>query len=390
VLGHDVRIGNARWMTQLGVKLDDVQEILERHEHEAATSLLVLIDGALAGVLACADAPRKESVDVVRALRDGGRRKVVLLSGDAKAVVAKVARDVGVDEALGELLPEDKAAYVREEQRRGRIVAMVGDGINDAPALALADVGISLEGGTDVALETADVVLRGGGLAKLPRAFEVADEAMASVRRGLGLVMVPNAAGAVLGALGLINPAVAAIINNGSTVIAALAAAAPLVLRREPREVTATKADEAPKTPGAAIIHKTSVLAAGLGAVLSPIPLADEVLLMPIYAGMAARIGRAHGLSPREVPWKPILASAATGLAARGTINLTVSFVPGVAAVANAVSAAALTEILGRHFETVCAKPEHATTLGAQEIARGLRDRVADAVRSKTDKAAAE
>ena len=229
VLGRHVLVGGKRLMLQHGVRIAHARAVAERHRERGASSVFIAVDGNLELVLGLADDPREESRDVVRALAASGRRRVILLSGDAKGPVAAVGQAVGVDEAVGELLPEDKARFIRELQRGGKIVAMIGDGINDAPALAVADVGISLDGGTDVALETADVVLLDGGLAKLPFAFDAADRAMAHVRRGLGLVIVPNALAIVAGALGLISPGVAAAINNGSTVVAALAAVAPLV-----------------------------------------------------------------------------------------------------------------------------------------------------------------
>lgn len=235
VQGHEVLVGGKRLMMKHGVRIAHARTTTDRHREMGAASLYVAVDRRLGCVLAVADEPRPESRAVVSALRAGGRREVVLLSGDSRGPVEAVGRAVGVDRAIGELLPEEKAAYVKDLQRAGKIVAMVGDGINDAPALAVADVGISLEGGTDVALETADVVLLEGGLVRLPHAFDVADQAMASVRRGLGLVIAPNAAAIGLGALGLITPGVAAIVNNGSTVLAALAGVAPLFRPRRTR-----------------------------------------------------------------------------------------------------------------------------------------------------------
>lgn len=231
--GREVLVGGERFLRARGVKLDVATPIIDRHQQAGASSVIVAVDDAVVGVIGYADEPRAESKRVVESLRRGGRRRVVLMSGDARRPVQAAARAVGVDDAYWELLPEDKAERVRELQREGRVVAMIGDGINDAPALAVADVGISLEGGTDVALETADVVLLEGGLLKLPDAFDAADAAMRRVRRSLGLVVAPNAVAIVLGAIGLLPPTLAAVINNGSTVAAALAGVTPLLFSRK-------------------------------------------------------------------------------------------------------------------------------------------------------------
>src|SRR5262249_3914389 len=226
--GRSVLVGSRRWLREHRVDLAAAEAPLAAHRAQGASSLLVAVDGELRAALAYADRPRAESAAVVRALKARGRR-VVLLSGDSKHAVEGMARSVGVDDARGEMLPEDKAEYVKDLKRGGAVVAVVGDGINDAPALALADVGISLHGSTDVALETADVVLLDGGLEKLVAAFDAGARAMRHVRRGIGIVVVPNAIAIVLGALGLIGPGAAAVANNGSTVIAALAAVAPIL-----------------------------------------------------------------------------------------------------------------------------------------------------------------
>jgi Cu2+-exporting ATPase len=231
VRGRVVHVGNARLMRDNHIDPAPAAGVCDALAAEGASCVLVAVDGKLAGVIGYADAPRPESAEVIAQLKAGGRRRVLLLSGDARAPVEAIARQVGIDEAIAEVMPADKAEVVRRLRAEGRKVAMVGDGINDAPALAEADVGISLHGGTDVALETADVVLLEGGLDRLPVVFRVADEAMARVKGVLGIVLVPNAIAIALGALGVIHPAVAAIVNNGSTIAAAGHALTPLLRR---------------------------------------------------------------------------------------------------------------------------------------------------------------
>jgi Cu2+-exporting ATPase len=233
VEGHAVHLGNPRLLREAGIDPTAAMAARDELARHGESSVLLAVDGALVGVLGYHDAPRPESARVVEQLKAGGRRRVLLLSGDARAPVEAIARAVGIDEAIADVLPADKADVVRRLRAEGRKVAMVGDGINDAPALAVADVGISLHGGTEVALETADVVLLEGGLDRLPVVFGVADHAMRRVKEVLGVVLVPNAIAIAAGALGLISPIAAAIINNGSTIAAAAHAVAPLL--KQPR-----------------------------------------------------------------------------------------------------------------------------------------------------------
>jgi heavy metal translocating P-type ATPase len=226
--GARVLVGRRRLLEEQGIDVGPAAAARARHYEVGASSLFVAINGRLEAVLGYADEPRAESAAVVRRLHRRGRKRVVLMSGDVQRAANALARRVGLDRVIAELLPEDKARELRAMQAEGHVVAMIGDGINDAPALALADVGISLRGSTEVALETADVVLLEGGLARLPTAFDLADTAMRRVRKGLALVLAPNAVAIVLGALGLMSPAVAAAVNNGSTVVGGLAALAPL------------------------------------------------------------------------------------------------------------------------------------------------------------------
>jgi uncharacterized protein (DUF697 family) len=125
------------------------------------------------------------------------------------------------------------------------------------------------------------------------------------------------------------------------------------------------------------LIRRTTILTGALGVVLSPIPLADEILLLPIYAVMTTRIGKDHGIKARALPWKPICATALSGLAARAAINVTVSYIPGVAAAANAATAVALTQFFGRWVDDICARPGEARSLGMNEILQSIRPKKA-------------
>jgi uncharacterized protein (DUF697 family) len=124
------------------------------------------------------------------------------------------------------------------------------------------------------------------------------------------------------------------------------------------------------------VIRNTSMVGFGLGVVLSPIPLADEILLLPVYAVMAQRIARKHGLGIRQIAWRPIMSTTFAGLAARAAINVTVAYIPGVAAVANAFSALALTQIMGRYVDEVCKSPESAKAMSPAAIIEALKQSI--------------
>jgi Cu2+-exporting ATPase len=229
VEGHLVQVGRARWMKDQNLKIKPFKKCLARLRRDAASTLCIGVDKKVVGVVGYSDGTRPEAKALVGKLHAGGRRQIVLLSGDSPEVVERVSAELGIDEARGGMLPEEKAEYVRRRKSEGRVVAMIGDGINDAPAMALADVGISFSGSSEVAIEIADVMLMGGGLIRLTKAFALGDETMRRVRENLGVIIVPNSIAICLGALGVITPPLAAVINNGATLFAAIVATFPLL-----------------------------------------------------------------------------------------------------------------------------------------------------------------
>jgi Cu+-exporting ATPase len=171
-----------------------VEDDVTRFAGEGKTPLLVASDGRLLGVLAVADREKATSKDAIRRLRERGL-KVAMLTGDRRDTAAAVAARVGIPEFFAEVLAADKAEKVRELQARGEVVAMVGDGVNDAPALARADLGIAIGAGADVAIEASDVTLVGGSLAGVAEAIALSRATLGTIRQNLLFAFLYNALG---------------------------------------------------------------------------------------------------------------------------------------------------------------------------------------------------
>lgn len=175
VAGHQVLVGSPHLMESHGVALDErAEKDVEALEREGDSLVLMAVDGRLALAVGVRDQVRAGVAEDLAALREMGVKNLVLLSGDNQRAVDLVGEELGLSEAHGGLLPEDKAEFVRERRARGEVVAFVGDGINDSPSLALADVGIAMGSGTDVAIETSDVVLMSSDFHRIPHALRLA------------------------------------------------------------------------------------------------------------------------------------------------------------------------------------------------------------------------
>jgi cation-transporting P-type ATPase C len=192
---------------------------VDKLRRQAETPLLLAVDGTLVGLISLRDEVRPEAVHVLKKLRDNGIRRIVMLTGDHPEIARVVAGELGIDEWRAEVLPEDKLEVVRQLQDEGHIVGMVGDGINDAPALAAADIGIAMGlAGTDVAVETADVALANDDLQRLLDVRDLGARAVDVIRENYAMSIAVNAAGLLIGAGGALSPVLAAVLHNASSV----------------------------------------------------------------------------------------------------------------------------------------------------------------------------
>jgi Cu+-exporting ATPase len=202
-------VGSRGFLTQQGINTQQWHERAEAWRTQAKTVVLFAVDGRAAGMAAVADPIKDGTQEAITTLKQTGVR-VVMLTGDSRSTAEAVARQLGIDEVLAEVLPEDKAGHVKRLQSEGRRVAMAGDGINDAPALAQANVGIAMGTGTDVAMESAGITLVKGDLRGIARATVLSRATMRNIRQnlvfafGYNALGIPVAAGVLYPAFGLL------------------------------------------------------------------------------------------------------------------------------------------------------------------------------------------
>ncbi|MCP1159039.1 heavy metal translocating P-type ATPase [Bacillus infantis] len=205
VAGKKLLIGTRRLLGADSIDFSPAEADLETLESQGKTAMLAAIDGHFAGIIAVADTIKDTSAEAIARLKEMGL-EVIMMTGDNKATAEAIGREAGVDEVISEVLPEGKAEEVKKLQKQGKIVAMVGDGINDAPALAVADIGMAIGTGTDVAMEAADITLIRGDLRSISDAIYMSRKTISNIRQNLFWAFGYNTLGIPFAALGLLAP----------------------------------------------------------------------------------------------------------------------------------------------------------------------------------------
>jgi Cu+-exporting ATPase len=191
---HLVQIGTYRWMQELGITTDSLEQTWDTLERKGNTAIWIAVNGKIQAVMGIADAVKPSSVKAIRTLQRMGL-EVVMLTGDNRRTAEVIAHEVGIERVFAEVRPDQKAAQIQRLQNEGKIVAMVGDGINDAPALAQADVGIAIGTGTDVAIAASDITLISGDLQGIVTAIQLSRATMQNIRQNLFFAFIYNILG---------------------------------------------------------------------------------------------------------------------------------------------------------------------------------------------------
>ncbi len=230
-------IGSAHFIFEdEGVRIPEEDRAAFDALSDSVSWLYLAVGGVLSAAIGISDPLRPEASRAVQALRDAGIGKTVMLTGDNKRIARRIAGQLGIDEYQAEILPEDKAAYIRREQDAGRTVIMIGDGINDTPALSIADVGVAVGTGAVIAREVSDITIAAEDLHELVWLKRLSDALMARIDRNYRFVMGFNGALILLGAVGLLPPATSALLHNASTVVLAANCLTDLMKEEKPHE----------------------------------------------------------------------------------------------------------------------------------------------------------
>ena len=208
IAGKHVLVGNRKLMNDHQVDVAKQEAALSELEEDGKTAMLIAIDGKYAGIVAVADTMKESAPEAVKQLKDLGM-ELIMLTGDNERTAKAIAKQAGIDHVIAQVLPEEKADKVKEIQLQGKKVAMVGDGVNDAPALVTADIGIAIGTGTEVAMEAADVTILGGELLLIPKAIKVSHATIRNIRQNLFWAFGYNTAGIPIAAAGLLAPWIA-------------------------------------------------------------------------------------------------------------------------------------------------------------------------------------
>lgn len=207
--GHSIWLGNRRLFGQQGIDIGAAEPVMAKLESDGKTAMLIGRDQTLIGVIAVADTLKAEAAEAVAALKQRGIH-VVLLTGDNRRTADAIAKQVGIEQVIAEVLPEDKVSVIQSLQQQGQVVAMVGDGVNDAPALATADIGIAIGSGSDVAKETGGIILIKNDVRDVVASIELSRATMRKIKQNLFWAFIYNSIGIPIAAIGLLNPIIAA------------------------------------------------------------------------------------------------------------------------------------------------------------------------------------
>jgi len=203
--GKEILVGTRRLMKKYTIDIEHVVGNMEALEKQGKTAMLAAIDGRYAGLVAVADTIKETSTQAIKRMKEMGL-EVIMITGDNQQTANTIAKQAGVDYVIAEVLPEGKAEEVKKLQQQGKKVAMVGDGINDAPALATADIGMAIGTGTDVAMEAADITLIRGDLNSIPDSILISHKTIRNIKQNLFWALAYNTLGIPIAALGFLAP----------------------------------------------------------------------------------------------------------------------------------------------------------------------------------------